>query len=142
VGHGGGSFHFNTAMPAARQGFWPDSFGTDLHRSSMNSGMKDMLNIMSKFLNMGMAIEDVIDRASWKPAQTLKRVDMGHLSEGAVADVAVLRVREGNFGFIDSGGSRLDGNRKLEAELTLRAGRVVWDLNGLAARRWEASAER
>jgi dihydroorotase len=137
VGHGGGSFHFSTAIPATKQGFWPDSFGTDLHRSSMNSGMKDMLNIMSKFLNMGMAIEDIIDGASWNPAQAIKRVDIGHLSEGTIADVAVLRIREGNFGFVDSGGNRLDGKRKLEAELTLRAGRVVWDLNGLAAKRWE-----
>ena len=137
VGHGGGSFHFSEAIPATTQGFWPDSFGTDLHRFSMNSGMKDMLNVMSKFLNLGMGVEDIIDRASWNVARAIRRTDLGHLSEGAVADVAVLRIREGRFGFIDSAGERLDGERKLEAELTLRAGRVVWDLNGLAAKEWE-----
>ena len=84
-----------------------------------------------------MSMEDIIDRASWNPARIIKRANLGHLSDGAVADVAVLRVREGRFGFVDSGGARLDGELKLEAELTLRAGRVVWDLNGLAARKWE-----
>lgn len=133
VGHGGAGFWFSEAIPAVRQGLWPNSFGTDLHRFSMNAGMKDMLNVMSKFLNMGLPLADVLDRATWKPAQAIKRLDLGHLSPGFPADLCLLRLREGNFGFVDAGGNRLDGPQKLEAEVTIKDGKVVWDLNGLAA---------
>lgn len=137
VGHGGAGFWFSQAIPAFEQGLWPNSFGTDLHRFSMNAGMKDMLNVMSKYLNIGMPLNEVIRRATWNPAKAVKREDLGHLSEGAVADVAVLRLREGSFGFVDAGGNRISGEEKLEAELTIRGGRVVWDLNGLAARAYD-----
>lgn len=137
VGHGGAGFWFSQAVPALKQGLLPNSFGTDLHRFSMNSGMKDMLNVMSKYLNMGMNIEDIILRASWNAAKSIKREDLGNLSEGAVADVAVLGIRKGNFGFVDSSGQKLKGDRKLEAELTIRAGKIVWDLNGIAAPEWK-----
>lgn len=136
VGHGGAGFWFSEAMPALKQGLLPNSFGTDLHRFSVNSGMKDMLNVMSKYLNMGMKKEDVILRATWAPAQSIKREDLGHLSQGAVADIAVWSIRKGNFGFIDAGGNKIEGDRKLEAELTLREGKIVWDLNGLAAKKF------
>lgn len=136
VGHGGGMFHFDIAVPALEQGLLPNSFGSDLHRFSMNSGMKNMLDIMSKFLNMGMAIEDIVYRATWNSALSIKREDLGQLSEGAVADIAVLSVKEGSFGFIDTRGSKLAGDRRLEAELTIREGRVVWDQNGMAAKEW------
>lgn len=137
VGHGGAGFWFSEALPAVKQGLWPNSFGTDLHRFSMNAGMKDMLNVMSKFLNMGMPLQEVLLRATWNPAKAIQREDLGHLSVGAEADVAVLRLREGNFGFVDAGGNRLDGKHKLEAELTIRAGKVVWDLNGMAAQEFK-----
>lgn len=137
VGHGGAGFWFSQAIPAMQQELMPDSFGTDLHRFSMNAGMKSMLNIMSKYLNMGMPIMDIILRATWKPAQALKRRDLGHLGVGAVADIAIIRMMPGNYGFVDAGGKRLDGDRKLEAELTMRAGKVVWDLNGMAASKLE-----
>lgn len=133
VGHGGAGFWFSQAIPASQQGLWPNSFGTDLHRFSMNAGMKDMLNVMSKYLNMGMDKEDVILHATWAPAKSIKREDLGQLSEGAVADVAVLNIRSGNFGFVDAGGNKIEGNQKFEAELTIRAGKIVWDLNGLSA---------
>src|SRR5690625_2685925 len=136
VGHGGASFRFRQAVPSVEQGFWPDSFGTDLHRFSMNAGMKDMLNVMSKFLNMGMDLYDVIDRATWRPALSIQREDLGQLGEGAPADIALLRLEKGSFGFVDSDRLRMDGDRKLVAELTLREGRVVWDLNGLASPLW------
>ena len=136
VGHGGGMFHFDIAVPALEQGLLPNSFGSDLHRFSMNSGMKNMLDIMSKFLNMGMAIEDIVYRATWNSALSIKREDLGQLSEGAVADIAVLSVKEGSFGFIDTRGNKMAGDRRLEAELTIREGRVVWDQNGMAAKEW------
>ena len=133
VGHGGAGFWFNQAIPAFNQGLWPNSFGTDEHRTSMNSGMKNMLNVMSKYLNIGMSITEVIARGSWNAAQSIKREDLGNLSEGSVADIAVLGIINGKFGFVDSGQNRIEGDRKIEAELTVRAGRIVWDLNGLAA---------
>jgi dihydroorotase len=136
LGHGGMMFQFSVAVPAFRQGFLPNSFGSDLHRFSMNAGMKNMLDIMSKYLNMGMKIEDIIFRATWNSALSIKREDLGHLSEGAVADIAVLSVRSGSFGFVDASGYKIEGTSRLEAELTIRAGRVVWDQNGMASRKW------
>jgi dihydroorotase len=137
VGHGGGSFVFNQAIPAVRQGFLPNSISTDLHIGSMNAGMKDMTNVMSKFLNMGMPLPDIILRSTWQPAKEILHEELGSLSVGSDADVAVLRVENGNFGFVDSLGGRLGGDRKLVCELTLRSGRVLWDLNGLARGRWQ-----
>ncbi len=133
VGHGGAGFWFSEAMPALQQGLIPNSFGTDLHRFSMNAGMKDMLNVMSKYLAMGMSKEDIIVRATWFPAKAIKREDLGQLSEGAVADIAILSLRKGNFGFVDAGGNRIEGKEKFEAELTIREGKIVWDLNGISA---------
>jgi dihydroorotase len=103
----------------------------------MNAGMKSMLNIMSKYLTMGMGLQDVIARGSWYPAKSIKREDLGNLSEGAVADIAVLSLLPGKFGFVDAGRERINGDSKLEAELTIRGGRVVWDLNGLSATAYE-----
>lgn len=132
VGHGGSSFLFSQARPATKQGFWPDSISTDLHRGSMNGGMKTLANVMSKFLNLGMPLESAILRTTWNPAQYIKRSDLGHLDLGAVADLAVFRLRTGDFGFVDTGGHRITGNQKLETEMTIREGRVVWDLNGIS----------
>jgi dihydroorotase len=62
----------------------------------------------------------------------IKRPDLGHLGVGAEADVAVLGMRHGKFGFTDVAGDRMDGDRKLECELTVKAGLVMWDLNGIS----------
>jgi len=137
VGHGGGSFLFRQAVPALREGFPPDTISTDLHTGSMNAGMKDMLNVMSKFLNMGMPLPDIIEKSTWKPAQVIHRTDLGHLSEGAPADLAVFRVRDGTFGYIDTAPGKLMGRMKLECELTVRDGKVAWDTNGISYPRWE-----
>ncbi len=136
VGHGGGSFLWRQAVPATRQGFFPDIISTDLHTGSMNAGMKDILNVMSKLVNLGMPLKDVINANTAKAASVIKRDDLGHLGVGTEADVAVLAVRKGTFGFIDSSGGRMDGTQKLECELTVRAGQVVWDLNGRAVPNW------
>jgi dihydroorotase len=133
VGHGGAGFWFSQAVPAFRQGLLPNSFGSDLHRFSMNAGMKSMLNIMSKYLAIGMSLNDVMLRATWNPARSVLRDDLGNLSEGTVADIAVLSVLNGRFGFVDAGGNKIFGDKKLEAELTVRAGKIVWDLNGISA---------
>jgi len=133
VGHGGVGFWFDQAIPALKQGLLPNSFGTDEHRTSMNAGMKNMLNVMSKYLTIGMSIPDIIASGSWKPAKSIKREDLGNLSIGSVADIAVLSILNGKYGYVDSGGNRIEGDRKFEAELTVRAGRIIWDLNGMAA---------
>jgi dihydroorotase len=137
VGHGGAGFWFGQAVPAFQQGLAPNTFGTDLHRFSMNAGMKSMLNIMSKYMAIGMSLEDAITRATWNAATSIKREDLGNLDEGSVADIAVLSLLQGKFGFVDAGGNRLDGDHKLDAELTIRAGKIVWDLNGISAKQWK-----
>jgi dihydroorotase len=137
VGHGGGSFLWSCAVPLMKAGFIPDSISTDLHHSSMNAGMKDMLNVMDKFLAMGMSLEQVVLRSTWNPAKQIHREELGNLSAGSVADVAVLRVETGRFGFLDQSSARLDGTRKLIGELTVREGRIVYDLNGIARERWD-----
>jgi dihydroorotase len=129
VGHGGGSFVFRTAVPAIRQGFHPDVISTDLHTGSMNGAMMDMLTTMSKVLVMGVPLREVIRQSTDAPARAIKRPELGHLSVGAEADVAVLRVLEGRFGYADGGRGRIGGDRRLLAELTLKGGRVVWDWN-------------
>ena len=136
VGHGGGAFSWAQAVPAFQQGFYPNVISSDLHDQSMNSGMKDMANVMSKFLAVGMSLQDVILRSTWNPAQVIQRPDLGHLSVGAEADLAVFNVREGKFGYTDVRKIAVTGTKKLEAELTIRAGKVVWDLNGLSGQKW------
>jgi len=136
VGHGGGSFLWRVAVPAMKAGFLPDSISTDLHISSMNAGMKDMLNVMSKFLALGMSLDDVVARSTWNPAREIKQETLGHLSIDAPADIAVLRVERGQFGFVDINGARLPGTTKLVCELTIRDGKIVYDLNGLASPEW------
>ena len=137
AGHGAGSFLFRQAVPAIKQGLVPDSISTDLHVSSMNAGMKDMTNVMSKFLNMGLSLQDVVAKSTWAPSREIKREDLGHLTVGAVADVTVLRVLQGEFGFTDVNGARMKGNQKLQAEVTIKDGRVVYDLNALTREDWD-----
>ncbi len=136
VGHGGGSFLWRIAVPAMQEGFIPDSISTDLHIGSMNAGMKDMLNVMDKFLAMGMSLDDVIARSTWNPAREIKQDGLGHLSVGAAADVAVLRLERGRFGLVDMNGARMDSTERLVCELTVRDGKVVYDLNGISRPDW------
>ena len=138
VGHGGGSFYWNIASPLTEQGFWPDSISTDLHTGSMNAGMKDMTNVMSKLLTLGATLDAVIKMSTWNPAKQIKRPELGNLDEGAEADITVLKLEQGRFGYIDSAGASRTGEKKLTAELTIRAGRVMWDLNGRAAADWKS----
>ena len=133
VGHGGGSFRWKVAVPSIQQGFMPDAISTDLHTGSMNGGMKDMANTMSKFLALGLSVQEVISLSTWQPALMINRPELGNLSIGSEADVAIFSVSKGNYGFLDIAGEKLNGNQKLIAELTIRAGKIVWDLNGIAA---------
>ena len=132
VGYGGASFNYTQAIPALKAGLYPNTISTDLHTGSMNSSMKDQLSVMSKFVNMGMSLTDVIKASTWKSAQVINRTNLGNLSEGAEADIAVLNIRKGNFGFYDKTGYKVKGNEKFECELTIKGGKIVYDLNGLA----------
>ena len=138
VGHGGGAFTWRQAVPSVQQGFKPNVISTDLHTQSMNGGMKDLSNVLSKFMAMGMTIQEVIARSTWAPATVINRKELGSLSIGSEADVAVFSLRKGDFGFMDVRGTRLKGTQKLETELTMRAGKIVWDLNGISAQAWDA----
>ncbi|HZP83102.1 MAG TPA: amidohydrolase/deacetylase family metallohydrolase [Chthonomonadaceae bacterium] len=136
VGHGAASFWFRQAAPAMENGFGPDSISTDLHISNANGPALDMLTTMSKILNLGMPLEEVVYRSTVTPAREIGRPELGTLTVGAEADVAVLRVLEGTFGFVDCGRARLTGRRKLECALTLRAGKIVYNPNGLTLPEW------
>jgi dihydroorotase len=132
VGYGGISFAFSQAIPALKDGFLPNSISTDIHTGSMNNAMKDMTSVMSKFLAMGMKLQDVIKASSWNPATEIKRQDLGNLSVGAEADVAILNLRSGKFGMFDYKGYKIETDRKFECEMTIKGGRIVYDLNGIA----------
>jgi dihydroorotase len=130
VGHGGGSFAMRNAVPAIQQGFYPDTISTDLHNASMNSGMMDMPTTMSKLLVMGMPLKEVTRASTWTPAQMIHREDLGHLTVGAIADIAVFNVMKGKFGYADAYGARIEGQERIFCELTVSGGRVVWNWNG------------
>jgi dihydroorotase len=140
VGYGGISFAFSQAIPAIKNGFFPNTISTDIHTGSMNNAMKDMLNVMSKFLAMGMDLPNVIKASTWNSAKAIRREELGHLSVGSVADVAILNLHEGKFevrdtgvfGFFDYTGYKIEGKQKLACEMTIRNGKIVYDLNGIA----------
>src|SRR5262245_28421267 len=136
VGHGGGSFAWRVAVPIVSEGFLPDTISTDLHVGSMNNGMKDMLNVMSKFLALGLSVDEVIERSTWNSARAIKQEQLGHLSVGSIADIAILRVEQGDFGYLDIYNARLNGKQRFACEMTLRDGKIVYDLNGLGRPEW------
>jgi dihydroorotase len=135
VGHGAGSFWFRNAVPAVKQGFIPDSMSTDLHTG--NFTVLSLTEVMSKFLAMGVPLEDIIRRSTVNPAQEIHRPELGTLSVGKEADIAVLEQLNGSFGYVDCGFARMDGKVKLVARMTVRAGRIVWDPSGLSMVEWE-----
>jgi dihydroorotase len=140
VGHGAGSFWFRNAVPAVKQGFIPDSISTDLHLRDFT--VLSMTEVMSKFLAMGVPLEDLIRRSTVNPAKEIHRPELGTLSVGREADVAVLEVLHGQFGYIDDGYARMDGNVKVVARMTIRAGRILYDPSGLSMVEWEKAPKQ
>jgi len=137
LGHGGGSFLWTVAMPAARQGFYPDTISTDLHSSSIMMQQSDMPNCMSKMMVLGMKFEDAVARSTMMPAKVIGRLpEIGTLGEGRVADVAVLAVRDGTFAFKDAWGKKKFGTQKVESVLTIRDGKLAHDTEGRAYPEW------
>jgi dihydroorotase len=136
IGFGQASFYWYVAAPAYAENFAPDSVSSDLHTNSMNAGMKNMDNIMSELMTLGSSFQDVVRMATWAPARQIHHTELGNLDPGADADIAVLRLDHGNFGFLDSAGARKSGNQAIICEMTLRSGKVMWDLNGHAGQDW------
>jgi dihydroorotase len=137
VGHGQSSFSFSVAVPLIKAGFVPDSISTDLHYESMNAGMKDLLTTGDKFIAMGLPLKEVIADMTWHPATEIQQTQLGNLSEGAIADIAVLNLRQGTFGLVDGAGMVMKAHVKMECELTVKNGKFVYDLNGRASDPWD-----
>ena len=135
VGHGAGSFWFRNAVPAVKQGFIPDSISTDLHTGDFT--ILSMANVMSKFLSMGVPFGDLIRRSTVNPAHEIHRPELGTLSVGKEADIAVLEELHGHFGYIDCGYAKMEGNSRIVAQMTIRAGRILYDPSGLSMVQWE-----
>jgi dihydroorotase len=95
-----------------------------------------MLNVMSKLLNLGSPLAEVIRMSTCNPAREIKRPELGNLDAGADADIAVLRLDRGAFGLIDSAGALMPAKQMLACEMTIRHGKVAWDLNGRASQDW------
>ncbi|MBZ5543765.1 MAG: amidohydrolase family protein, partial [Acidobacteriia bacterium] len=140
VGHGAGSFWFRNAVPAVKQGFVPDSISTDLHTGDFTA--LNMTMVMSKLLSMGVPLQDIIRRSTVAPAEDIHRPDLGTLSIGKEADIAVLDLQHGKFGYIDCGFARMDGDVRLVARMTIRAGQILYDPSGLSMVEWEKARQQ
>ncbi len=138
IGHGGGSFAFSVAAPIMASGYHPDSISTDLHITSMNGSMKDILNVADKMILLGETIPEVFAQMTANPAHEIKQDQLGNLSVGAIADVAVFSEEHGTFGFFDMFGAKDVGHTKLVCELTIKGGKIVYDLNAIEFDQWDA----
>jgi dihydroorotase len=138
IGHGSGSFWFRNGVRAYEQGFPPDSLSTDLHTGNAATGtVTSIMDLGSKFMAMGMPLDEVIYRSTVTPAQEIGHTELGHLSVGAIADVSVFAVRKGEFGFRDCGGGKVTGDKKLECMLTYTNGGLAYDCNAMNNVRWQ-----
>jgi len=131
IGFGGASYLYNQGVPAVKAGFFPTTISSDLHTGSMNGPMKSMENLMGLFMATGMPMKDVIAASTWHPAKAIKREELGNLSVGSVADIAIFKVNEGQYGWPVRGG-KIEGTKRFQTEMTLRDGNIVYDLNGIA----------
>jgi dihydroorotase len=136
LGHGAGSFWFRNAVPALQDGFSPNSISTDLHMGNINGPVVSMIMTMSKLLCIGMPLEEVIARSTVAPAREVGHPELGTLSVGADADIAVIRRLEGNFGYSDCGRAKIVGSEKLECAITVKGGAIVYDPTGLSMPEW------
>jgi dihydroorotase len=142
VGHGAASFWFRNAVPAVKQGFVPDSISTDLHTGNVNGSVVDFITTVSKFLAMGVPLPDLIRRATVNPAAEIRRPELGTLTVGRDADIAVLELEKGRFGYTDCGNARMTGDVKLVNRLTVRAGHIVYDPTGISRVEWEKARQQ
>ncbi len=126
VGHGAGSFTWPIAEAALADGFRPDTISSDLHRFNIASPVRDLATTLSKFMLLGLSLDEVISMATTAPAAALARdAELGTLAVGAEADITVLRLEEGRFGLIDSAGTTREARQRLVPAVVIRAGRRV-----------------
>ena len=125
VGHGGGSFDYTVAEPAIAQGLTPDAISSDIHAVSINTpGYPTLPWVMSKFLNMGFSLEEVVAKATVEPGKIIGHVPgLGTLQVGAPADVAIFDLVDGPVEFVDTRNNKRNGAKKLVPALTVRGGR-------------------
>ena len=133
---GGSRFSFRRMIPAVQKGVLPDVISTGMDKTSLLLPRADMMTTLSKFLNMGVPIEQLLERVTLRAARAIKRPELGTLREGGLADIAVIEMQTGRFGFLDAGHNRLRGERRLRAVLTIRKGEVLWDSEGLSRSDW------
>ena len=142
MGHGAGSFLWPVASKAMEGGFPPDTISTDLHQKSIRAGAPDMPNCISKMMLLGMPFGEAIRRSTVTPAESIKKFpELGTLGKGQVADIAVLKMEDGVFAFKDAWGKKKMGSRRVRAVMTVRAGEIVFDEDGLAFPLWTEAGE-
>jgi dihydroorotase len=125
IGHGQGSFSFGVAARALADGFLPDTISTDLHTGNIDGPVFDLATTLSKFLSLGLSLDEVISCATLAPAHALRRQEQfGSLQPGMCADIAVLRIEEGPVTLVDSAGVSRTAPSRLVPVATLRAGRI------------------
>ncbi len=125
IGHGMGSFTFESARQAIAQGFLPDTISSDIHCLSIDGPAYDLPTTMSKLLNLGVSLAAVIEASTVSPARAIGRDDLGTLREGTVGDIAVLELMEGEFEYQDTAGETMVGRQKLTSVLTLISGQPI-----------------
>lgn len=136
LGHGAGSFWFRNAVPAYQQGFGPDTLSSDLYMENIHGASLNVLNIMSKYLCIGMPLEEVIARTTEVPAKQFGHPELGTLSVGSCADLALLKLHEGAYGYADCGNARLRGKWRLECKMTVRNGAIAFDRDAISMPDW------
>jgi dihydroorotase len=123
--HGRSHFSFSTAERALQQGFLPDTISTDLSEGNINGPVYDLPTTMSKFLAMGMDLDQVIERVSIKPAMVFDYdVKIGTLQTGSEADIGIFELREGKFEYVDSNQQKREGRQKLISTATVSRGHL------------------
>jgi dihydroorotase len=115
IGHGMGSFAFKTARAMLAHGFLPDTISSDVHALCINGPAHDLVTTMSKFLCLGMGLNDVIRASTETPARAIKRHDLGTLKVGSLGDATLIRVDEGRFDLVDVTGEHLEGKKRITA---------------------------
>jgi dihydroorotase len=136
-GHGAGSFVWRNAVPAIEQGFISNSISTDLYRLNTNGPVLSMIHVMSKYLCLGVPLEQVVRMSTVNPAREINRSELGTLSIGSPADIAVFEQQEGHFSYRDTRGAKHEGIRRLAAVLTISGGTIVFDPFALSYPLWE-----
>ena len=113
VGHGMGSFSFEVTRAMLRKGFFPDTISSDIHAMCVDGPAHDLVTTMSKFLNLGMPLYDIIQACTLHASLAINRPEIGNLKIGSIANVSVLKIKQGNFNFFDVTNEKLIGNEKI-----------------------------